>query len=154
MKALARILLAVGLLLVIPSTPVNKQGDHTVEAKYDSRTDQPQTVQEPVKPLEPPEIPLSPKQELLKAAGIPEADWSAADYIITQESTWRHTVWNTSGSGAYGLCQSLPATKMASVGGDYMNNPVTQLKWCHQYALSRYGSWQQAQAFWRSYRWW
>ncbi len=35
---------------------------------------------------------------------------------------------------------------MASAGSDYMTNPVTQLKWCHEYAQG-YGGWHKAAAF-------
>ena len=71
--------------------------------------------------------PPSTKYNLMRAAGIPESDWMSVDYIIEHESSWQHNVWNKDGSGAYGLCQSLPATKMASAGDDYMTNPVTPL---------------------------
>lgn len=91
---------------------------------------------------------LSPKQQLMADAGIPKEAWEAVDYIVSHESSWQETKWNSQGSGAYGLCQSLPAHKMASAGGDYMTNPVTQLKWCHSYALERYGSWHAGKAFW------
>jgi uncharacterized protein YabE (DUF348 family) len=78
------------------------------------------------------------KLDWMQQAGIPQSDWPYVDSIITKESQWRHQVWNTLGSGAYGLCQALPATKMASAGDDYMTNPVTQLKWCSEYAQVRY----------------
>lgn len=93
-------------------------------------------------------------QDLMRAAGIPESDWYAVDYIISKESGWNHLVWNGTGSGAYGLCQSLPATKMASAGADYMTNPVTQLRWCHNYAIERYGGWGSAYNFWVANAWW
>ena len=57
-------------------------------------------------------------------------------------------------SGAYGLCQALPATKMASAGADWRDNPVTQLKWCHGYAIGRYGTWRAAYNFWLANHWW
>lgn len=94
------------------------------------------------------------KTQQMAAAGIPQSDWQYVDSIISRESGWRHTVWNTTGSGAYGLCQSLPATKMASAGSDYMTNPITQLKWCHSYAQERYGSWAAAHSFWNNNHWW
>lgn len=100
----------------------------------------------------PVEVPKS-KEDLLRAAGIPESDWQAVDYIVSKESSWRHDAVNAS-SGATGLCQSLPASKMASAGGDYMTNPVTQLKWCHQYAQDRYSGWWSAHAFWLANAWW
>lgn len=97
--------------------------------------------------------PPTDRQLLMQQAGIPRADWSAVDYIVSHESSWRPTATNSS-SGAHGLCQSLPASKMASAGKDYMTNPVTQLRWCHHYAMNRYSSWWSAHAFWQANRWW
>jgi hypothetical protein len=93
-------------------------------------------------------------QKWLSKSNIPASDHSYADAIISRESGWRHTIWNTTGSGAYGLCQSLPASKMASAGSDYMTNPVTQLNWCHSYAQARYGGWVAAYSFWQTNHWW
>ena len=59
--------------------------------------------------------------------------------VITRESGWNTYATNPS-SGAYGLPQSLPGDKMASVGGDYLTNPYTQLTWMYNYVKSRYGS--------------
>lgn len=86
----------------------------------------------------------------MEQAGISPSDYAYVDYIINHEGGWGGTTtWNRAGSGAYGLCQSLPATKMASAGADYMTNPVTQLKWCDAYAKSsRYGSWEIAYNYW------
>jgi len=93
------------------------------------------------------------KTDWMRAAGIPVNDWPAVDFIVTHESTW-YTFATNPTSGAYGLCQSLPGNKMASAGSDWGTNPVTQLKWCHSYALGRYGSWWSAMAFWQANRWW
>ena len=90
----------------------------------------------------------------LRQAGIEESDWFYVDYIIFRESHWHHQIWNSQGSGAYGLCQALPAWKMSSFGADYMTNPITQLKWCDWYARERYGSWPAAYQFWLSRHWW
>lgn len=94
------------------------------------------------------------KQALMAQAGIPQSDWAYVDSIISRESGWRHTIWNSTGSGAYGLCQALPGAKMASAGADWQTNPVTQLKWCHGYALGRYKSWAAAHSFWNANHWW
>jgi uncharacterized protein YabE (DUF348 family) len=93
------------------------------------------------------------KTSLMAAAGIVEADYAYVDYIISKESGWRPGAINSS-SGAYGLCQSLPASKMASAGADYLTNPVTQLRWCGGYASGRYGGWQSAYNAWLAQRWW
>lgn len=85
-------------------------------------------------------------------AGIAPSDYAAADFIISHESGWRPYAANP--SGAYGLCQALPGSKMASAGADWATNPVTQLKWCNGYAKSRYGGWQGAYNHWMATRNW
>lgn len=92
------------------------------------------------------------KIALMSAAGISPDDYVYVDYIVTRESNWRPGALN-SGSGAYGLCQSLPASKMASAGADYLTNPVTQLRWCSGYA-GRYGGWQGSYNAWLAQNWW
>jgi hypothetical protein len=58
-------------------------------------------------------------------------------------------------SGAYGIPQSLPASKMASAGGDWKTNPATQIKWGLSYIASRYGNPLNAYSKWlaRSPHW-
>lgn len=123
------------------STPTQTQVPAQVPAKS-------VTAQAPVRPVS------SNKQDLMAQAGIPQSDWSYVDSIISRESGWRHTIWNSTGSGAYGLCQALPGAKMASAGADWQTNPVTQLKWCHGYAIGRYKSWAAAHSFWNANHWW
>jgi resuscitation-promoting factor RpfB len=95
----------------------------------------------------------SDKQAVMSAAGIRVGDYSYVDYIVSRESGWNAAATNKS-SGAYGLCQALPGTKMASTGSDWRTNAVTQLKWCSGYATGRYGSWSAAYSFWLSNHWW
>ncbi len=92
------------------------------------------------------------KASLMAAAGIAPSDYVYVDYIVSKESNWRPGAYNA-GSGAYGLCQSLPASKMASAGADYLTNPVTQLRWCAGYS-ARYGGWQGAYNAWLAQGWW
>jgi hypothetical protein len=86
-------------------------------------------------------------------AGIAASDYSYTDYIISHESGWRIDAVEPT-TRATGLCQALPASKMATAGTDYLTNPVTQLKWCASYAQTRYGSWYGAWSFWRTNNWW
>ncbi|MDB5166458.1 MAG: hypothetical protein JWM37_530 [Candidatus Saccharibacteria bacterium] len=86
-------------------------------------------------------------------AGIAPSDYTYVDYIITKESHWNPSARNAS-SGAYGLCQALPGSKMASAGSDWATNPVTQLKWCDGYAKGRYGSWANAYRYWLNNHYW
>lgn len=93
------------------------------------------------------------KTAAMNAAGIPAADHPYVNYIVTRESRWNVLATNPS-SGAYGLCQALPGTKMASAGADWQTNAVTQLRWCNSYAVGRYGSWAAAYDFWLANKWW
>lgn len=77
---------------------------------------------------------------LLTAAGFnPVTQWSALNQLWTRESGWRANATNPS-SGAYGIPQALPASKMASAGSDWRTNPSTQIKWGLQYIKDVYGS--------------
>lgn len=85
-----------------------------------------------------------------RQAGVSEADLSAALFLIYHESGCRVDAQNKS-SGAYGIPQALPGSKMSSAGSDWQTNPVTQIKWMAGYVKGRYGGWQQALAYWNSH---
>src|SRR5206468_7822802 len=59
--------------------------------------------------------------------------------LWNQESGWRTDAYNTS-SGAYGIPQSLPASKMSTAGSDWLTNPDTQINWGLDYISRSYGS--------------
>lgn len=99
-------------------------------------------------------LPSGSHTDWMAAAGIASSDYGYVDYIVGRESGWGVTKSNYSGSGAYGLCQALPGSKMASAGSDWATNPITQLKWCNAYAIGRYGSWAAAYNFWITKHWW
>jgi resuscitation-promoting factor RpfB len=92
------------------------------------------------------------KTAIMAAAGISSADYAYANFIVSHESGWRPTAANP--SGAYGLCQALPGSKMVSAGDDWATNPITQLRWCSGYAATRYGGWAAAYDHWLAYRVW
>lgn len=85
-----------------------------------------------------------------REAGVPESELSSALTIIYHESGCRVNAANP--SGAYGIPQALPGSKMASAGADWETNPVTQIKWMSGY-VSRYGGWAGAEAFWNANHW-
>lgn len=102
-------------------------------------------------------IQLTDHQNYMQQAGIPSSDWPAVEDVISKESGWCATKWEgeygacpayhgVPESGGYGLCQSTPAHKMASIDADWATNPVKQLQWCHQYAQG-YGGWWPAKKF-------
>lgn len=70
------------------------------------------------------------------------------------ESGWRWNALNAS-SGAYGIPQSLPASKMAAAGADWRTNPATQIRWGLGYIKGAYGSPATAYSDWlgRSPHW-
>lgn len=78
-----------------------------------------------------------------------DEQYSCLVNLWTGESNWRWSAQNAS-SGAYGIPQSLPASKMAQFGADYRTNPVTQMKWGLAYLESRYGSPCAAWSTWQS----
>ncbi len=87
--------------------------------------------------------------EWMSAAGISEADWGYVDFIASKESGWNPNATNAS-SGACGLIQAYPCSKVPGNGYD----PIDNLSWASGYAVDRYGSWAQAYAFWTANNWW
>jgi len=59
--------------------------------------------------------------------------------VWNRESHWNHKAHNRS-SGAHGIPQALPGSKMRTAGADWRTNPVTQIKWGLGYIDRRYGS--------------
>ncbi|MFD4547141.1 transglycosylase SLT domain-containing protein [Streptomyces sp. NPDC058467] len=84
---------------------------------------------------------------------IPDAaQYNAFSNIVEHESGWNPSATNAS-SGAYGLVQALPGSKMSSAGADWKTNPKTQIKWGLDYMNSRYGSPAGAWNFWQANGW-
>lgn len=81
--------------------------------------------------------------QLMLEFGFPADQWGYLDALWTRESGWNHLAENRS-SGAYGIPQSLPGTKMAVVGADWRTNPETQIRWGLAYIAARYGNAQKA----------
>lgn len=86
---------------------------------------------------------------LLGHYGWPQAQMPSLIKLWNGESGWRWNALNAS-SGAYGIPQSLPASKMASAGSDWRTNAGTQIKWGLGYIKSRYGSPANAWSAWLS----
>lgn len=76
---------------------------------------------------------------LLPQFGFGADQFGCLDSLWTRESQWNPAAHNPS-SGAHGIPQSLPGSKMASVGPDWATNPVTQITWGLGYIEDRYGS--------------
>ncbi|MFE7760968.1 transglycosylase SLT domain-containing protein [Streptomyces sp. NPDC057438] len=80
------------------------------------------------------------------------AQYTCFSHIVDHESDWDVNATNAS-SGAYGLVQALPGSKMSSAGSDWKTNPATQIKWGVDYMKDRYGSPCGAWNFWQANNW-
>jgi hypothetical protein len=87
---------------------------------------------------------LSANPKVVARAMLTRYGWGASqfgclDRLWTRESKWSLTATNPS-SGAYGIPQALPGTKMSSTGSDWRTNPLTQITWGLGYIRARYGT--------------
>src|SRR6478735_5579772 len=78
-----------------------------------------------------------------------DAQYNCLVNLWTGESDWRWSATNAS-SGAYGIPQSLPASKMSQFGADYRTNPMTQIKWGLWYIEMSYGNPCNAWSTWQA----
>uniref|UniRef100_UPI0031D83DEE aggregation-promoting factor C-terminal-like domain-containing protein n=1 Tax=Streptomyces hawaiiensis TaxID=67305 RepID=UPI0031D83DEE len=83
---------------------------------------------------------------------VPSGQFQCFSNIVDHESDWNYKAVNPS-SGAYGMFQALPGSKMSSVGADWQTNPATQIKWGLNYMNDRYGSPCDAWSFWQANHW-
>lgn len=86
---------------------------------------------------------------LLSDFGFAADQFGCLESLWEKESGWNPQARNPS-SGAHGIPQALPGSKMASAGSDWATNPVTQITWGLGYIQDRYGSpcaaWGHSQA--------
>ena len=71
--------------------------------------------------------------------GWGSGQFSCLNSLWNRESGWNLHATNPS-SGAYGIPQALPGSKMSSAGSDWRTNPVTQIRWGLDYISDRYGT--------------
>lgn len=95
------------------------------------------------------EIASTYKAPVAAPATVTGSEADAKAFIYMKESGNRTDAINKS-SGACGLGQALPCSKMGCSLQDY----ACQDAWFTNYAMKRYGSWTQAKAFWDKNRWW
>lgn len=93
----------------------------------------------------PPAITPDPGSAQAYAAGAVAArGWASTEFdclvaLWSKESGWRVNAYNAS-SGAYGIPQALPGSKMATAGADWETNAATQIEWGLTYIQGRYGT--------------
>jgi hypothetical protein len=74
---------------------------------------------------------------LIDEYGFTEKEYKCLNQLWTQESNWNYKSRNKK-SGAHGIPQALPASKMNVVSTDWRTNPVTQIRWGLRYISIRY----------------
>ena len=77
------------------------------------------------------------KSILLNEYGFSEKEYKCLNRLWTKESHWNYKARNKN-SGAHGIAQALPASKMNVVSTDWRTNPVTQIRWGLRYISIRY----------------
>jgi hypothetical protein len=87
---------------------------------------------------------MSGTPQQIAMAMLPSYGWSSSEFsclnsLWEQESGWNPYATNPS-SGAYGIPQALPGSKMASAGTDWQSNAATQIRWGLGYIQATYGS--------------
>jgi hypothetical protein len=90
--------------------------------------------------------------QLLPSFGFATSEMAALVPMWNHESGWDATAENP-GSGAYGIPQALPGSKMSTAGSDWRTNPATQIRWGLGYIKSVYGSPSAAWSFWQNNGW-
>jgi resuscitation-promoting factor RpfB len=93
-------------------------------------------------------------QAIARSMMAREYGWGADQFscvvqMWNNESGWRTNAYNP--SGAYGIPQALPGSKMATAGPDWQTDATTQIKWGLQYIASRYGTPCGAWGFWQAH---
>jgi hypothetical protein len=76
---------------------------------------------------------------MLGSYGWSSSEFSCLDQLWARESGWNPQAANPY-SGAFGIPQALPGSKMASAGADWATNPATQIRWGLGYIREMYGS--------------
>ena len=88
-------------------------------------------------------------EAMLASFGWSSGQFSCLDPLWAHESGWSVAAYNA-GSGAYGIPQALPGSRMASAGPDWQTNAATQIRWGLTYIEDTYGSpcaaWDHEQA--------
>lgn len=92
------------------------------------------------------------RQILKNKYGYGSGQFDCLNNIIMRESKWDVNATNPS-SGAYGIPQALPGSKMATIASDWRTNPATQIIWGIEYMKDRYGSPCSAWGFKASHGW-
>jgi len=135
-----------------PPAPVVEQAsadEPTATATKGAKKAAPSTGNAPVAGTPDPGSAKAVAADLVAARGWGSEQYDCLVSLWNKESGWNVYAANRS-SGAYGIPQALPGSKMASVGADWQTNPATQITWGLNYIQGRYknpcGAWGHSQS--------
>jgi hypothetical protein len=113
------------------------------EAEQKAQQQQRQAEQQQAQAAPAPVVPSGTAQQIaesmLSSYGWSTSQFSCLESLWNEESGWNVTAENPS-SGAYGIPQALPGSKMASAGPDWQTDATTQIAWGLGYIRAEYGS--------------
>ncbi len=104
-------------------TPAAAQPSQTATATVTAASGSPQQIAE----------------AMLGSFGWSSSQFSCLDPLWAHESGWSVSAYNA-GSGAFGIPQALPGSRMASAGPDWQTDAATQIRWGLEYIKGTYGS--------------
>ena len=104
-------------------TPAAAQPSQTATATVPAASGSPQQIAE----------------AMLGSFGWSASQFSCLDPLWAHESGWSVSAYNA-GSGAFGIPQALPGSRMASAGPDWQTDAATQIRWGLDYIKGTYGS--------------
>jgi hypothetical protein len=90
-------------------------------------------------PINPNANPRAAAYAMVHWRGWDDAQYQCLSTLWDRESSWNMYATNPS-SGAYGIPQALPASKMASVAADWRTSAAAQINWGLDYIAGRYGN--------------
>lgn len=119
--------------------PPPPEPEPVIEAPKKTTGSQPSRRGAPSAPVAQPGTAQAIAQGMVAARGWGDGEFNCLVALWNRESGWRADAANPS-SGAYGIPQALPGSKMASAGADWQTNPSTQISWGIGYISGRYGT--------------
>jgi resuscitation-promoting factor RpfB len=109
------------------------------------------TIYAPTVPAPSPGTAQAIARQLVADRGWDDSQYSCLVALWDRESGWN--VHASNPSGAYGIPQALPGSKMSTAGPDWQNNATTQITWGLGYISGRYGTPCGAWSFWQANGW-
>ncbi|MFC5928515.1 lytic transglycosylase domain-containing protein [Cryobacterium melibiosiphilum] len=125
---------------VIPEpVPVAAASVAETETDTEAETSEPKVYTAPPAAVPDPGSAKAYAYTAIASRGWGEEQYNCLVSLWQKESGWNVAAMNSS-SGAYGIPQSLPGSKMSSAGSDWETNAATQIEWGLGYITDRYGS--------------